>query len=55
MNRLYVVESMPTITGAMADHRFPMRSSDIHSVVTALVESDGPFLGSCRSLVDEAS
>jgi Fe-S-cluster-containing dehydrogenase component len=35
MNRLYVVESMPTITGAMADHRFPMRSTDIGSLVRA--------------------
>jgi molybdopterin-containing oxidoreductase family iron-sulfur binding subunit len=45
MNRLYVVESTPTITGAMADHRFPMRSSDIYSVASALVESQGPFIG----------
>lgn len=29
MNRLYVVESTPTITGAKADHRLPMRASDI--------------------------
>ncbi len=31
MNHLYVIESTPTITGAMADHRFPMRSSEIAS------------------------
>jgi molybdopterin-containing oxidoreductase family iron-sulfur binding subunit len=29
MNRLYVVESTPTVTGAMADHRLPMRASDV--------------------------
>ena len=29
MNRLYVVESTPTNTGAMADHRIPMRAGDI--------------------------
>ena len=29
MNRLYVVESLPSLTGAMADHRFPMTPSDI--------------------------
>jgi MoCo/4Fe-4S cofactor protein with predicted Tat translocation signal len=29
LNRLYVVESMPTNTGAMADHRFPMRADDV--------------------------
>jgi MoCo/4Fe-4S cofactor protein with predicted Tat translocation signal len=28
-NRLYVVESMPTSTGAMADHRKPLRATDI--------------------------
>ena len=27
MNRLYAAESMPTVTGAMAEHRFPMKSS----------------------------
>jgi len=31
LNRLYVVESMPTNTGAMADHRFPMRADDVKS------------------------
>jgi MoCo/4Fe-4S cofactor protein with predicted Tat translocation signal len=40
LNRLYVIESMPTSTGAMADHRFPMRSGDIklaaHSLAAAL-------------------
>ena len=29
MNRLYVVESVPSLTGAMADHRLPMTPSDI--------------------------
>jgi molybdopterin-containing oxidoreductase family iron-sulfur binding subunit len=34
MNRLYVVEGMPTITGAAADHRFPMRSGEVGSVLS---------------------
>ena len=29
MNRLYAVESMPTSTGARADHRLPMRPSEV--------------------------
>ena len=29
MNRLYVIESTPSSTGAKADHRFPMRASEI--------------------------
>lgn len=29
MNRLYVVEGTPSITGAAADHRLPLRASDI--------------------------
>jgi Fe-S-cluster-containing dehydrogenase component len=36
MNRLYVVESAMTITGAMADHRFPARSIDIPAIAHAI-------------------
>ena len=36
MNRLYVAESTPSNTGAMADHRLPLRSSDIESLARAL-------------------
>ena len=32
MNRLYAVESMPTLTGAKADHRLPMRASEIEAL-----------------------
>ena len=41
MNRLYMVESTHTITGAMADHRLPMRSSDIEGFVRALAQQLG--------------
>jgi len=36
MNRLYVVESMPSGTGAIADHRLPMRSRDVEPLARAL-------------------
>jgi molybdopterin-containing oxidoreductase family iron-sulfur binding subunit len=35
MNRLYVIESTPTSTGAKADHRFPMRAGWIHGFAGA--------------------
>jgi molybdopterin-containing oxidoreductase family iron-sulfur binding subunit len=41
MNRLYALESTPTITGAMADHRIPMRSSSIGDVARALAARIG--------------
>jgi molybdopterin-containing oxidoreductase family iron-sulfur binding subunit len=36
MNRLYVVEPMPTPTGAKADHRMPLRAGDIEEFTWAL-------------------
>ncbi len=36
MNRLYVVESTPTVTGAMADHRLPMRASNVYPFARGL-------------------
>jgi molybdopterin-containing oxidoreductase family iron-sulfur binding subunit len=36
MNRLYVAESSMTNTGAVADHRFPMRPSEIESFARAV-------------------
>ena len=41
MNRLYAVESMPTSTGSRADHRFPLRPSQIHAVALALAGGVG--------------
>lgn len=41
MNRLYAVESMPTITGAMADHRLALRPSEIVNFAQALAGGIG--------------
>jgi MoCo/4Fe-4S cofactor protein with predicted Tat translocation signal len=36
MNRLYAIESMPTSTGARADHRLPARPSDVEAIAGAI-------------------
>src|SRR5579863_3395678 len=41
MNRLYAVESTPTNTGAMADHRLRMRASDLEGFARALARELG--------------
>jgi molybdopterin-containing oxidoreductase family iron-sulfur binding subunit len=41
MNRLYVVESMPSATGAMADHRWPLRASDVEAFARLVAEGLG--------------
>ncbi|MGB7862155.1 MAG: TAT-variant-translocated molybdopterin oxidoreductase [Candidatus Sulfotelmatobacter sp.] len=43
MNRLYVIESTPTTTGAKADHRLPLRASQIERFARILaVEGEIP-------------
>jgi molybdopterin-containing oxidoreductase family iron-sulfur binding subunit len=39
MNRLYVVESTPTPTGAAADHRLPLKAAQIESFTRALAQA----------------
>jgi len=41
MNRLYVVESTPTNTGAAADHRLPLRASEIEGCARAVAAGLG--------------
>src|SRR5579864_2791063 len=41
MSRLYVIESTPSATGAKADHRFPMRASDIAAFAVGLLNPLG--------------
>jgi MoCo/4Fe-4S cofactor protein with predicted Tat translocation signal len=45
MNRLYVVEPMPTPTGTKADHRMPLRAGDIEEFAWALATSLGAANG----------
>ena len=45
MNRLYVVECTPTNTGAAADHRLPLRASDIESVARQVAAELGVNAG----------
>jgi molybdopterin-containing oxidoreductase family iron-sulfur binding subunit len=41
MSRLYVVESMPSTTGAVADHRLPLRAREVESFARALAAELG--------------
>ena len=41
MNRLYAVESTPTITGSKADHRLPLAASEIESFARQLAAAVG--------------
>jgi MoCo/4Fe-4S cofactor protein with predicted Tat translocation signal len=41
LNRLYVVESMPTSTGVVADHRKPIRASDVEAFARQLAAGIG--------------
>jgi MoCo/4Fe-4S cofactor protein with predicted Tat translocation signal len=43
MNRLYVIESTPTSTGAKADHRLPVRASDVKRFFSLLYSGPHPF------------
>jgi molybdopterin-containing oxidoreductase family iron-sulfur binding subunit len=45
MNRLYVVESTPTITGATADHRLPLKASQVEAFGRALAQALGVNAG----------
>ena len=45
MNRLYVVESHPTVTGANADNRLPLRSVDVEPFARAVAAGVGVQAG----------
>lgn len=41
MNRLYVAESSPTVTGSIADHRLPVKPSEIEALARAIAAGVG--------------
>ena len=43
MNRLYVVESTPTTTGAVADHRFSVKPSEMEDFIGAVLAGPLPM------------
>jgi molybdopterin-containing oxidoreductase family iron-sulfur binding subunit len=49
MNRLYAIESMPSSTGARADHRLPARPSEIGALAFRLAGALGRSSGSAGS------
>jgi len=52
MNRLYVVEPTPSVTGATADHRLPLRASEVELFARALAGKLG--FGTSAALPPEA-
>jgi molybdopterin-containing oxidoreductase family iron-sulfur binding subunit len=53
MNRLYAIESMPTSTGARADHRLPMKPSAIEAAAWLVAAAVG--VAPARAALDAAA
>src|ERR1700691_781127 len=53
MNRLYMIESTPTTTGAKADHRLPMRAGAIEEIARVL-NQNGEVSADYASFVESA-
>ena len=52
MNRLYVVEPMPTPTGTKADHRMPLRAADVEQFAWSLAAALGADTGGRKGAAD---
>jgi len=57
LNRLYVVEPTPTVTGSSADHRLPLKAGDVELFVRALagklgLSSPVPLSGEAANWLD---
>ena len=50
MNRLYVIESTPSSTGAKADHRCPMQAAMFDGFVRFLASLAGVWGQECRNV-----
>jgi MoCo/4Fe-4S cofactor protein with predicted Tat translocation signal len=56
LSRIYAVESAPTGTGGVADHRLPLKPSEVESFVRALAKEvgvDGPAAGPLPELATQ--
>ncbi|MCA8972413.1 MAG: TAT-variant-translocated molybdopterin oxidoreductase, partial [Planctomycetes bacterium] len=54
MTRVYAVESTPSVSGSVADHRLPLRSDRIHGLLLEIERSlDGTVLASRPAWLDE--
>ena len=49
LNRLYAVESCPTSTGSIADHRLPLASAEVESYARALAAELGVNVGAATT------
>jgi molybdopterin-containing oxidoreductase family iron-sulfur binding subunit len=54
LNRLYVVEPVPTLTGAKAEHRLPLKARDIHAFAASLASAIGVAGASGGALTGES-
>jgi MoCo/4Fe-4S cofactor protein with predicted Tat translocation signal len=54
MNRLYMIESTPTTTGAKADHRVPLRASEIESFARVLATYVGATSAGGQQTAEQA-
>ena len=54
MNRLYVIESTPSATGAKAEHRWPVQARDIEGIARSLGAAFGVSAGAGTGKNDDA-
>ena len=55
MNRLYVVEPTPSITGDSADHRLPVKASEVEAIAQAVAARAAGSTGQSATLRPELS